>query len=121
MTENQTTLQTPSGKELIIKNKLNAGERNSLRRVMFGAFKMEINNDPAPMGSEQTGAKVVPKEMDPEFIEKRERALIEISVIKYGDLTTGFYEALLAEDPNEYDFVVTEIDKAFTAGNVNFF
>lgn len=121
MNDNTTTLQTPSGKELTIKNKLTAGERNKLRRIMFGAFKMEINNDPAPMGEEKKNATVTPKELDPEFIEKRERALVDVAVIKYGELTSGVYDALLNEDPAEYDFVVAEIDKAFTAGNVNFF
>ncbi len=107
------TFTTPAGKKLVVLAKLNAGERNEVRRVFHQ--NVEVGAEIIP------GQQVNPniKKVDLVFVEKQEHALIAVAVKEYADLTTGILEALLQADPDEYDFAVKKAEETLSQ-NLNF-
>lgn len=100
---------TPVGKvEFEIISKLNAGERNQLRAVMYKNVKVG-----ADLSGDKENPTVTPNisEIGTDFVELREHTMIRIAVKRYGELTTGILEALLESDTEDYDFVVSECQK----------
>jgi hypothetical protein len=108
MTREPLKLTTPSGKELQIIPYLTARERNELRNTYLAEMTTEI--DPAnPNQSKITGLKGT-------TYEKREHTLIRIGVTSYAGNMENILDRLLDEKPEEYDFVIEELDKALTGG-----
>lgn len=124
MTENTKTLKTPGEKELVLRTRLTAGQRNALRRVMFKALDIEIEetHKPDSRPGDEPVRKAKLKDLHFDVLsDDREKALIEIGVESYDGKTTGIYETLLNESPEEYDFVVKSVDTTLTESGVSFF
>lgn len=99
-------LTTPLGKELKIIPYLTARERNELRNTYLAEMTTEI--DPQnPSQSKITGLKGT-------TYEKREHTLIRIGVASYDGKAENTLDRLLDEKPEEYDFAISELDKALT-------
>ncbi len=96
--ENITTLKTPLGKDLELKSKLTARDRNILRGVFLS--QMTFNPETKHVGDVQGS-----------LLEEGEKKYIEIVVLKYDGSAENIYDRLLNADPEEYDFVVSETSK----------
>lgn len=108
MTREPITLTTPKGTKLELIPYLTARERNELRNSYLAEMTTEI--DPAnPNQTKITGLKGT-------TYEKREHTLIRIGVLKYDGSSENILDRLLDDRPEEYDFVVTELDRALTGG-----
>ena len=94
------TIQTPSDKEAVLKSYLTAGERNELRRIYLN--NMEIGTEKEmPAITKISGS----------LVEEAEKKMIEIAVVSYDGNPENILGRLLDEKPEEYDFVVAEINK----------
>lgn len=100
MSENQTMFTTPGGKELILKNRITARERNVIRRAFTNGLNISTGKVESLSGA---------------MIEDYESALITSIVVKYGDHLDNFGAHLLDSSPDEYDFVVAECTKISNA------
>lgn len=110
----EKTLTTPSGKELVVTTKFNAGDRNTLRLIFRKMVSTEINQDPTKAPG------IVPKSINFDQVDNGEKMIIVLGVKKYGDLTTGIYEALLLEDPDEFDFVLKALEEPLAIASKSF-
>lgn len=99
MNRETKTLQTPEGKELIIKSFLSARERNQIRNVYLSGMKIDMG----------AGGQV--KEMDGSLLETAEKKLIEVTIVSYDGGSENVLDMLLDSAPSEYDFVVAEATK----------
>lgn len=101
-------LTTPGGKPFEIIPYLTARERNELRNTYLSELSAEIDtqNPEASKISKLKGT----------VYEKQEQALIRIGVKSFDGNSENILERLLDERPEEYDFVVHELDKALSGG-----
>ena len=101
-------LTTPAGKQFEIIPYLTARERNELRNTYLSELSAEINtqNPEASKVSSINGT----------VYEKQEQALIKLGVISFDGSPDNILDRLLDQRPEEYDFVVSELDKALTGG-----
>jgi len=83
-----------------LKTYLTARERNDLRNVYLNNMKV---------GTE--GEAPVVKEIPGLIVEQAERKLIELAVVSYDGNPENILERLLDSSPEEYDFVISEINK----------
>jgi hypothetical protein len=123
MQENTKTLQTPAGNELTLLCRLNASQRNRLRGVMLRSMKVDIDVTHAADARPGDAPTAAPKLKDlalDQITELREHTLIEVAVQKYGEHTSNVLAVLLDGSPEEYDFVVSEAEKALSENNANF-
>ncbi len=111
---NEKTLTTPGGKELKVVTKFNAGERNTLRLIFRKIVSTEITTDPTKAPG------IVPKEINFDQVDNGEKMVIVLGVKKYGDLTSGIYEALLKEDIEEFDFVLKSLEDQLAVASKSF-
>lgn len=97
-TRETKTLQTPSGKELVIKTYLTAGERNAARSAVFARFKFNVD-----------GSTAEAKDMSADVLVDGDNKLVEMAVVSFDGKKEKVLEALLNDYPaDEYDFVVAE-------------
>jgi hypothetical protein len=101
-------LTTPAGKALEIIPYLTARERNELRNTYLSEMTTEI--DPKnPEQSKISGIKGT-------AFEKREHELIRIGVKSFDGNSENILDLLLDSRPEEYDFVIEQLDKALSGG-----
>jgi hypothetical protein len=112
------TYKTPAGKELKIIPKLNAGQRNTLRKIMSKMVKLSVEQIPDPTPAEPGKMKMVPRidGFDTDAMENRDRTLIEVGVKEYDGKADNVYGRLLESDPEEYDFVVETLSTNLAKG-----
>lgn len=91
-------LNTPQGKELVLKTYLTARERNELRGLYLADMKID----------EKGG---ILEGVSGGIIEQAEQKLISLVVVSYAGSKENILNALLDEIPGEYDFVVSEAGK----------
>jgi len=108
MTRETIKLITPSGKALEIIPYLTARERNELRNTYLSEMTAEI--DPQNLKESKVSG------IRGSVYEKQEHTLIKLGVVSYDGKTENILDRLLDERPEEYDFVVKELDKALTGG-----
>lgn len=103
-------LETPQGKELIIKSYMTAKERNEIKRTFLEGVKIDPNQ------TTQEAEAVRMNELDASIMLLAERKTIEQLVVSYDGVTENIIERLDDSKPEEYDFVVSELNK-ITKGN----
>ena len=91
------TLQTPLGKELVLKEYVTARERNELRSILLGNMKFDTE-----------GKEIGQAELSGNTLELSERKMIEVIITSYDGSAENIAERLLDCTPEEYDFVVKE-------------
>lgn len=91
------TLQTPLGKELIVKEYVTARERNELRAILLGNMKFDTE-----------GKEIGQAQLSGDTLEVSEKKLVEVIVTSYDGSAENILERLLDSTPDEYDFVVKE-------------
>lgn len=104
------TVTSPSGRELVIKEYLTAGERNLIRAVYLNAMSVKPGATAGAPGevNEVPGAVLI----------EAERKLIEVAVVSFDKITdtAGIAAALDAGSIEDYDFVVAEVNRTKTGG-----
>lgn len=100
MNRETQTIITPSQKELVIKTYLTARERNELRAVYLN----DVVIDP------QSGG-LAKMEIKGSLIEVAETKLINLAVVSYDNSEIDILNRLLEGRPEEYDFVLSEVNK----------
>lgn len=100
---------TPIGKvEFEIISKLNAGERNQLRAIMYKNVK--VGADIKAIEGDDKNFTATPHidEISTDFVELREHTMIKVAVKKYGDQVNGeqILNILFDADADDYDYVV---------------
>ena len=103
-------LKTPQGKELVIKSYMTAKERNEIKRTFLEGVKIDPNQ------TTQEAEAIRMKELDASIMLQAERKTIEQLVISYDSKAEKILERLDESRPEEYDFVVSELNKV-TKGN----
>ncbi len=105
---------TPSGKEIIIKAYWTARERNAVQSGILE--QVQVTEDMLRGGQvAATALKEAASHLSAaKLTESHEHSLMKTMITKYGDLTDGeaIIEALLDEDPAEYDFVYKTVGEA---------
>jgi hypothetical protein len=91
------TLQTPLGKELVLKEYVTARERNELRSILLGNMKFDTE-----------GKEIGQAELSGNTLELSERKMIEVIITSYDGSAENIADRLLDSTPEEYDFVVKE-------------
>lgn len=94
------TITLKSGKQVSIKTYLTARERNELRGVFFGNFKIDA-----------AGGKPEIKEIDGSVLGKAEEKLIDLAVVSFDGSTENVPQRLLDGSTADYDEVVAEAGK----------
>ena len=89
-----------SDKKAEIKTYLTARERNELRGVFFGNFKIDA-----------AGGKPEIKEIDGSVLGKAEEKLLELAVVSFDGSTENVLQRLLDGSTADYDEVVAEAGK----------
>jgi hypothetical protein len=98
-------ITTPSGKEVEIKTYLTARERNELRSLYLKNAQVDVSNGEQSVKG-FTGA----------IVEEAEKKLIELMIVNYDGNAENISERLLDGTPEDYDFIVSELDKATKGG-----
>lgn len=102
------TVTTPAGFELVIKTSLSAGERNAIRGVLLEDMRI----DPANFKKDdKTDAVTGLDKVSGAILAKQEKVVIENLVVSYKGKTDGIFAELENGTPEEYDFVVAELNK----------
>ena len=98
------TIQTPEGKDLVLKTYLTARERNSIRDVFLKSAKINIGAD----AEAEKGMS-----LDGSVMTESQNVMVSLVVTKYGEYTNpdAILNNLLDGNPAEYDFVVAEAGK----------
>lgn len=111
---NTITKETPGGVQVVIRTKINAGQRNLVRMAMMKNVEVEPqvamnSNHPA----DKKDVSMV-RNINLQLQEDMEHAMLKVGVVKYGDLEAPdqILAKLLDSDPEEYDFVVKEVNVA---------
>lgn len=94
------TIKTPSGKEVVLKGYLTAGERDELMSIILNEIKFNVETN-EPIMKEISGLLYLP------FKKK----LLELLVVSYDGNSENILGRLSECLPEEYDFVVREADK----------
>jgi hypothetical protein len=94
-------IKTPSGKEVEIKTYLTARERNELRAVFLKNMEVDPTTNQI-------------KEIKGSVIEEAERKILELAIVSYDGSSENIIERLLEGTPEDYDFVVAEVNKIST-------
>jgi len=97
------TIKTPSGKEAVIKSYLTAGERNQLRRIFLE-------------GSRVNSASGQVNEFSGTLLEEAEKKLIELAIVSFDGSKETIYQRLLDERPEDYDYLIQELNALSTGG-----
>jgi len=105
------TLTCPSGKEVVIKGGLSAGDRNRIRDVVLGDMQI----DPETFGKEGDKVTGIDKISGAVF-GKQQKITIESLVISYDGSADNIYKRLedqVVGDGEQYDldFIIDEINK----------
>ena len=103
-------LETPLKKELVIKTYMTAKERNEIKRTFLEGVKIDPNQ------TSQEAEAIRMNELDASIMLQAERKTIEQLVVSYDGSLENILERLDESRPEEYDFVVTELNKV-TKGN----
>ena len=101
------TINTPSGKVLVLKTYLTARERNAFRAIFIKNAEYNVDQATAAMSVTKIAG---------EATEEAERKIIEIAVVSYDGKTEGLADMLLDGLPAEYDFVSSEAMKTLQPG-----
>ena len=97
------TVETPSGKQIVIKQYLTARERNDLRSIVAKKMVFDPTTGEAKMG-----------EIGGDILFEQESKLVSLTVVEYDGSKENILERLLDSSPEEYDFVVAESGKTNT-------
>ncbi len=89
-----------SGRQVAIKTYLTARERNELRGVFFGNFKIDA-----------AGGKAEIKEIDGSVLGKAEEKLIDLTVVSFDGSDENILQRLLDGTTADYDEIVMEAGK----------
>src|SRR3977135_3458364 len=104
MAERETkTIQTPGGHTIVLRTYLTGREANELKAVMYGAFKM--NMDDAQSG------KVGMEKVSGEFMIEQEKKAIGLLLVSLDGNTENALDCLLDLPQAEYDAVKQEVEK----------
>lgn len=101
------TVTTPDGKELVVKARLTAGERNAIRNIVLA----DATIDPSQFGQKDDSTITGFDKLPAMILAKQEKAVIEHLVVSYGGKTEGIFAELELGTPEEYDFVVKTINE----------
>jgi len=93
-------ITTPAGKELELKTYITARERNQIRDMFYKNMKLE-----------NVGGKPEMSELSGEIMSQAEYKLIESVVVSYDGNKENVLDRISDEKPEEYDFIVEEINK----------
>lgn len=99
------TITLPSGIVVEVKEFINARERNELRNIYLGFFSFKPDEQKPEF-----------KEVPGEVAEKVERKLIEVAVVSYEGETENILDRILDGSPEDYDFLLVELNKLSTGG-----
>lgn len=94
------TLKTPMEREIILKAMVTARERNSVRDLFYNNMKVDASGD-KPEITEFSGS----------IVSKAEEKAIEATVVSYDGNTEDILNRILDATPEEYDFIIREINK----------
>lgn len=101
-------LTTPKGKPFEIIPYLTAKERNELRNVYLSEMTAEIDTKNPEESKVNT--------INGTVYAKQEYKLVQLGVMSFDDSSENVLDRLLEESPEEYDFVIRELDKTLTGG-----
>jgi hypothetical protein len=95
----------PSGKTAEVKEFMNAGERNELRNTFLKSIPID------PVTGQPKGDVFAA-----DLLEKGNQKLIEILVVSYDGSDERIAERLNEGTPEDYDFLIAELNKLSTGG-----
>ncbi len=101
------TLQTASGKEVVLKTYLNARERNVVRNSFLEGVKLNAADLTDPEALKNASIQVSAAQIT----EASEKALLGQVVVSYDGSAETILDRLLDGTPEDYDFVVAEANK----------
>ncbi len=109
MSENRPTqaLQTPSGKEAVLKTYLNARERNAVRASFLEGVKLNAADLTDPEALKNASIQVSAAQIT----DASEKSLLEQVVVSYDGSDEKILDRFLDGTPEDYDFVVAEANK----------
>lgn len=96
-------ITTPSGSKVVIKSWISAREANAVKQPMLKAMKVDPN----------TGT--TSSSIDGDFLIEQEKTLIGILVVSVDGDTSTQLEKLLDMRNDDYQFVITEVNKIYTS------
>lgn len=95
-------ISTPSGAKVVVKTYLTGREANAVKEVMYKLMKLDISSGEAAA-----------KEITGEFMLNQEYKLLETLIVSIGGSKEGIMENLLDMRNEDYQAVITEVNKIY--------
>ena len=99
------TITLPSGKSAELKEYITARERNKLRGIILSQFSFKPDDEIKPEIN-----------ISGDIAEKMEHKRIGIGVVSYDGSAENILERILDGTPQDYDFIIAELNKLDTGG-----
>ena len=117
MSERPTqTLQTPEGKELVLKAYINAREFNEIKKSFLSGIKIDLADATTEKAAQEAISQAAKQISLAEISEANEQAAIKAIAQSYDGSADNIVERLLDASPEEYQFVTKEVQKVQTGG-----
>lgn len=110
------TLQTPEGKELVIKTYINAREFNEIKKSFLAAIKIDLADATSEKSAQEAISEAAKQISLADISEANEQAAIKAIAQSYDGSGENIIERLLESSPEEYNFVSREVQKVQTGG-----
>lgn len=105
MSRETKKITTPNGTEVVIKTWISAGEANTVKEQMLKGMKIDAST--GKQSAEITG----------DFLLTQEKTLLGVLVVSVNEDTNEVVEKLLAGKNEDYQFVISELNKIYN-GNL---
>jgi len=110
------TLQTPEGKELVLKTYINAREFNEIKKSFLSAIKIDLTDATSEKAAQEAISEAAKQISLADISEANEQAAIKAIAQSYDGSADNIVERLLDASPEEYQFVTKEVQKVQTGG-----
>jgi hypothetical protein len=117
MSERPTqTLQTPEGRELVLKTYINAREFNEIKKSFLSAVKIDLAAATSEKAAQEAISAAAQQISLADISEANEYAAIRAIAQSYDGSPENIVERLLDASPEEYNFASREVQKVQTGG-----
>lgn len=99
------TITLPSGKIAEVKEYITARERNELRGILLSQFTFKPDEAKPEIG-----------QISGDIAEKIEHKRIAIGIVSYDGSAENILDRILDGTPEDYDFIIAELNKLDTGG-----
>ncbi len=110
------TLQTPEGKELVLKTYINAREFNEIKKSFLSAIKIDLTDATSEKAAQEAISEAAKQISLADISEANEQSAIKAIAQSYDGSADNIVERLLDASPEEYQFVTKEVQKVQTGG-----